>query len=147
LEALCDYHLWLWHASFGYAGSLNNLNIFNLSPFLNSLLDVSSSKMEKETIMVPFQIGDNSFNQLFVLGEGIYPKYSRFVKGCNSPITLQQKKLYSLAGKARKDIEQPYISLQSRFKVMDRPLLYHSLSKQDGCNRTMCSYHAQYGCL
>ena len=35
LEALVDYHLWFWHAPFGYAaGSLNDLNIFNLSPLL-----------------------------------------------------------------------------------------------------------------
>jgi hypothetical protein len=27
LEAMSDYHLWFWHASFGYAGSLNNLNV------------------------------------------------------------------------------------------------------------------------
>jgi Plant transposon protein len=39
LEAITDYHLWFWPASFGYAGALNDLNIHNLSPFLSSLLD------------------------------------------------------------------------------------------------------------
>ena len=39
LEALCDYNLWFWHASFGYVGSLNDLNILNLLPFLESLVD------------------------------------------------------------------------------------------------------------
>jgi hypothetical protein len=38
-EALSDYHLWFWYASFGYAGSLNYLNILNLSPLLESLVD------------------------------------------------------------------------------------------------------------
>jgi Plant transposon protein. len=32
LEAVADYNMWFWHASFGYAGSLNDLNILNLSP-------------------------------------------------------------------------------------------------------------------
>ncbi len=36
LEALSDYHLWFWYASFGYADSLSDLNILNLSPLLES---------------------------------------------------------------------------------------------------------------
>jgi hypothetical protein len=39
LEALSDYHLWFWQASLGYAGSLNVLNILNLSPLLELLVD------------------------------------------------------------------------------------------------------------
>jgi hypothetical protein len=46
---------------------LNDLNILNLSPFLGSLLDGSLAKTEEEANSVPFQIGDNSFNQFFVL--------------------------------------------------------------------------------
>jgi Plant transposon protein len=34
LEAICDYHLFFWHASYGYAGTLNDKNILYLSPFL-----------------------------------------------------------------------------------------------------------------
>jgi len=89
LEALCEYHLWFWHASFGYAGSLNDLNILNLTLFLDSLLDGSFEKMEEDANIVPFKIGDDVLNQLYVLVDGIYPRYSRFVKGLNSPITPQ----------------------------------------------------------
>jgi Plant transposon protein len=35
LEALCDYHMFFWYASYGYAGCLNDINILNLSPFLD----------------------------------------------------------------------------------------------------------------
>jgi hypothetical protein len=55
LEAIADYHLWFWHASFGYAGSLNDLNILNLSPFLDKLVDGSFQKDEQESGVVPFE--------------------------------------------------------------------------------------------
>jgi Plant transposon protein len=34
LEALCNQHMFFWHVSYGYAGCLNDINILNLSPFL-----------------------------------------------------------------------------------------------------------------
>ena len=34
LEAMFDCHLWFWHASFGYAGSLNDFNYFDIVAFL-----------------------------------------------------------------------------------------------------------------
>ena len=39
LEAICDYQLFFWHASYGYCGTLNDINILNLSPFLSQLVD------------------------------------------------------------------------------------------------------------
>jgi hypothetical protein len=47
LEGICDYHTWFWHASYGYAGTLNYLNILNLSPFLQSLTDGSFFRIGK----------------------------------------------------------------------------------------------------
>lgn len=37
LEAMCDYHLWFWHVSFGHPGSLNDLNILDVSPLFETL--------------------------------------------------------------------------------------------------------------
>jgi hypothetical protein len=73
LEALSDYHLWFWHASFGYAGSLNDLNILNLSPLLVTLLDGTFTELEQSSMLVPFEVAGNLFNCLFVLVDGIYP--------------------------------------------------------------------------
>jgi hypothetical protein len=38
-EAIANYHQWFWHASYGYAGTLNDINILSLSPFHESLMD------------------------------------------------------------------------------------------------------------
>jgi hypothetical protein len=78
LEALSDHHLWFWHASFGYAGSLNDLNILNLSPLLTSLCDGSFAELERG--LVPYNIAGEEFYWMIVLVDGIYPAYSRFVK-------------------------------------------------------------------
>jgi len=39
LEAVPDYHLWIWHAAFGFAGVLNDLNIWENSSLLQAMLD------------------------------------------------------------------------------------------------------------
>ena len=71
-----DYNMWFWHASFGYAGSLNDLNILNLSPFLESLVDGTFHQLEMQSHTVPFVISGEVFNYLCVMVDGIYPMYS-----------------------------------------------------------------------
>jgi hypothetical protein len=129
LEALCDYHLWFWHASFGYAGSLNDLNILNLSPFLNTLLDGSFSKLEEQSQVVPFTIADEEFSSMFVLVDGIYPTYSRFVQGLSQPHEPNQVNYTAWQEGARKDIERAFGVLQGRFQIMVRPFHAHCLKK------------------
>jgi Plant transposon protein len=73
LEALCDYHMFFWHASYSYAGCLNNINILNLSPFLEHLVDGLMDGAAHAAGAAPFVIGDEQFDLLFVLDDGIYP--------------------------------------------------------------------------
>ena len=129
LEALADYHLWFWHASFGYAGSLNDLNILNLSPLLESLVDGTFVEVERLANVVPFHVDGDSFQSLFVLVDGIYPQYSRFVKGLKIPVTESEKAFTAWQEAARKDIERAFGVLQAKFQVMARPFQGHSLNK------------------
>jgi Plant transposon protein len=126
LEAMCDYHLWFWHASFGYAGSLNDLNILNLSPFLECLVDGSFKALEEAAGIVPFDVGGENFNALFALVDGIYPRYSRFVKGIPMPVTAEEIAFSAWQESCRKDIERAFGVLQCRFQVMARP--FHAMS-------------------
>jgi hypothetical protein len=52
LEAISDYHLWFWHASYGYAGTLNDRTILNLSPLLQSLIDGTFKSLEEAAKVV-----------------------------------------------------------------------------------------------
>jgi hypothetical protein len=42
LEALVDYHMFFWHASYGYAGKIGDLNVLNMSPLLERMVDGTS---------------------------------------------------------------------------------------------------------
>jgi hypothetical protein len=57
------------------------------------MLDGSLHELEKEAGVVPYKIGDEEFDKLFFLVDGIYPRYVRFVKSYSRvPITAEQKR-------------------------------------------------------
>lgn len=128
LEAISDHHLWFWHASFGYCGTLNDINILDLSPFLESLLNGEFVKKEKESKVVPFTISNNEFDEMYVLVNGIYPEYSRFVHGIKEPCDKQEEKYTKWQEAARKDIERAFGVLQGKFQYMARPIEEHDLN-------------------
>jgi len=63
LEATSDYHLWIWHAAFGFAGALNDLNIWENSSLLQSMLDGTMA-----TLDFNFWIGSWLFKKMFFCG-------------------------------------------------------------------------------
>lgn len=122
LEAACDYHMWFWHSAFGYAGCLSDLNVLELSPLINSFLDDSFAAMEVASGVVPFEIAGQQFHQMYLLADGIYPQYTRFVKGMSEPVTPGEKRLAKWQAKARKDIERAFGVLQQCFKFIEKPI-------------------------
>lgn len=61
MEAISDYNLWFWQVSYGYCGSLNDLNIFNLSQFMQDVVTGSFATLEIEAGVVPFTIAGEQF--------------------------------------------------------------------------------------
>ena len=111
--------------SFDYAGSLNDPIILNLSsPLLESSADSSFLiKYEKSANIVPIQVVGESIQQLFALMTGIYPLYSRFVKGIQFlPVTDSKKSSTAWQeGGARKDIEFAFGEMQACLQAMSCP--------------------------
>ena len=120
LEAACDYHLWFWHAAYGYAGTLNDINILNMSPLMDRILDGTFQELEKD--LVPFKIGDEEFKRLYMLVDGIYPKWTRFVKAILQPVGSDETKFTSWQESARKDIDRAFGVLQCKFQCVARPI-------------------------
>jgi Plant transposon protein len=120
LEAISDYHMWFWHAAYGYAGTLNDLSILALSPFFASLLDGSFEIIEQS--VVPFRIGVQEFQKMYILVDGIYPKYSRFVHGIKEPVGAHQQRYTAWQEASRKDIERAFALLQGKWQCMARPM-------------------------
>lgn len=50
------------------------------------MIDGSYSKVEEEAGVVPFYIGGNTFHRTYMLVDGIYPQWSRFVRSLPEPI-------------------------------------------------------------
>jgi hypothetical protein len=76
-----------------------------------------------------------------VLVDGIYPEYSRFVKGLRQPTLPPEELFTSWQEKARKDIERAFGVLQSKFQVMERPFHGHSLQKIGKIVKTVLILH------
>jgi hypothetical protein len=130
LEACADYNLWFWHQSYGYAGALNDLNILNLSPLLARMTDGRFQAVERESKVVPFNIGQPStqsvpFDRVYLLVDGIYPKYSRFVRGFKAPTYDDEIRFTAWQEGARKDIERAFGVLQCKWKAIAFPI--HSM--------------------
>ena len=81
MEAVCDYNLWFWHISFSYAGSLNDINIWDQSPFLTKFLDGKYS----QNIDFLVEMWRQQFTQLCLAVDGIYPALACFVKTIQEP--------------------------------------------------------------
>jgi Plant transposon protein len=124
LEAVADHNLWFWHAAYGFAGALNDLNILCLSPLMRRITDGTFTKIEEASEVVPFLIDGTEveFDRCFFLCDGIYPKYSRFVKGMKQPIGEGERRFTAWQESARKDIERAFGVLQCKFKAISSPI-------------------------
>jgi hypothetical protein len=119
--------MFFWHASYGYAGCLNDINILNLSPFLEHLIDGRMDAEAHAAGVIPFEVAGEQFDLLFTLVDGIYPKYSRFVQGIKQPIGDVQKKFTGWQESTRKDIERGFGVLKGTFQFVERPIHLHKL--------------------
>ena len=129
LEAIVDHHTFFWHASYGYAGRMNDINIFNVSPFKDNLMNGVFDYREDLSGVVPYKICDEEFSKMFILVDGIYPSYSRFVKAIKQPITRQEVRFAAWQESARKDVERAFGILKSQWKFVEHRIYLLDLSK------------------
>jgi hypothetical protein len=53
LESVSDFHGYMWYLSYGHCGCLNDINVLNQLPLLESMLDGSLHELAKEAGVVP----------------------------------------------------------------------------------------------
>ena len=82
LEAVVDYNLWFWHASFAFPGTMNDINIWERSCLLESMLNGTHSEIYHN-----FTLGGEIFHQLYYLVDGIYPSLLQFLGSETDPTT------------------------------------------------------------
>jgi Plant transposon protein len=107
VEVFAEYQLWIWHAAFGFAGSVNGISIWDQSPLCSLFVDGSFS----ENVDFKFEINGKEFKKLWLLVDGIYPQCSRFVKTLEEAL-LSLMHYVQWQETARKDIEHAFRVLQ-----------------------------------
>ncbi|CAL2257226.1 unnamed protein product [Prunus armeniaca] len=91
LEAVASFDTWVWHASFGVAGSQNDLNMLGQSPVFNDVLRGHSPPQ------ITYRINNIVYLGAYYLADRIYPRWMTFMKNnFESPIQ-EGKKLCCLS--------------------------------------------------
>jgi len=117
LEAMADFNLWIWHAAFGFSGSLNDLNIWE-----NSLLPDDMVSGAFSMINFTFEVGGRIFDKLFFLVDGIYMEILHFARSISVPTGRDEKYYSSWQEAVRKDIEHAFGVLQCKFQIIAHPI-------------------------
>ncbi|KAF5472425.1 hypothetical protein F2P56_009145 [Juglans regia] len=114
LEAVVSYDLWIWHAFFCMPGSHNDINVLERSFIFTELAQGRAPP-------VNYTINSNDYTMGYYLADGIYPKWSTFVKTIPSPQGNKKKNFATAQEFARKDVERAFGVLQQRFAIVRGP--------------------------
>ncbi|KAJ0751828.1 putative harbinger transposase-derived protein [Helianthus annuus] len=114
LQAVASQDLWVWSAYFGVVGSCNDINVFEQSPLLEEWI---SGKAPKAS----FYANGNYYPHGYYLSDGIYPRYSIFVKTYSDPIDEKRAYFKKVQESSRKDIERCFGVLKQRWHYLRNP--------------------------
>ncbi|XP_073367922.1 uncharacterized protein [Aegilops tauschii subsp. strangulata] len=89
LEAVADQETWFWHSYFGMHGSCNDINVLDRSPLFAKLAN-------GEAPPVTFEANGCTYNYGYYLADGIYPRWSTFVKPIAKPQDSGIKKPFGI---------------------------------------------------
>ncbi|GAA0149055.1 hypothetical protein LIER_08325 [Lithospermum erythrorhizon] len=121
LESVASFDLWIWHAFFGFPGTLNDINVLDRSPVFD---DVEQGKTPK----VNFIVNRRHYDLTYYLADGIYPKWPIFIQSIRGPQGEREKLFVERQQAYRKDVEQTFGVLQSRFQIIRQPARLWDLS-------------------
>ena len=77
-EAVATHDLWIWH-SFGMPETHNDINVLQCS-------NVFAKLVEGHAPPVNFEVSGHHCNKGYHLADGIYPRWSTFVKTISNPV-------------------------------------------------------------
>lgn len=96
VEGMCDTDLCCWHIFCGRPGTNNDVTVSEYSPLLTAILKGDRRMQRPEGYKLAF-VRRNW--DLYSLTDGIYPRWSIFLKPNHAPVTEKQKKIHESAGR------------------------------------------------
>jgi len=121
---VCDEDTYVWHLNVGAAGSNNDLNVLKLSPLYHAIV---SGMWPPRTMS--FTVNERTRTMPYYLADGIYPAYPFFATPYPRPES-RKKRTYNRPQEAlRKEVEQLYAILTSRFNALMRPARITTVEK------------------
>ncbi|XP_048439003.1 protein ALP1-like, partial [Pyrus x bretschneideri] len=111
LEAVASFDTWIWHAFFGVPGAQNDINVLAQSPVFNDVLQGKAPK-------VTYEVNGRMYDGPYYLADGIYPRWSTFVKTVPRPRSAKEKHFASCQEGCRKDVERCFGILQARWAIV-----------------------------
>eukprot|EP00644_Phytophthora_capsici_P007896 jgi/Phyca11/126401/e_gw1.63.189.1 len=114
MEAVATKNLWIWHSYVGVAGSNNDINVIDRSPLIINWLSGVAPHCS-------YRINGREYNMCYLLGDGIYPSWSVFVKTISEPANQKESLFAKKQEAVRKDVERCFGVLQGRFAILTSP--------------------------
>jgi Plant transposon protein len=72
--------------------------------------------------LAPLRVANKTFQQLWVMVDGIYPELSRFVKTMSVPLTKAERMYSKWQESSRKSVERAFGILRRKFQFLARPV-------------------------
>ncbi|CAL2263442.1 unnamed protein product [Prunus armeniaca] len=120
LEAVVGFDTWVWHALFGVSGSQNDLNVLGQFPVFNDVLRGQGPN-------ITYQVNNTVYQTGYYLFDGIYPRWTTFVKSIPNPRSQKQKLFATYQEGYRKDVERCFGILQARWLIIRDEYDYDAL--------------------
>ncbi|CAL8097586.1 unnamed protein product [Prunus armeniaca] len=111
LEAVAGFDTWVWHAFFGVAGSQNDLNVLGQSLVFNDIL-------RGECPNITYQVNNTVYQNGYYLADGIYPRWTTFVKSIPHPRSQEEKIFAAYQEGYIKDVESCFGILQAWWVII-----------------------------
>ncbi|XP_050379941.1 uncharacterized protein LOC126797343 [Argentina anserina] len=111
LEAVASYDTHIWHAFFRTPGAQNDLNVLGASNVFERVIGGTAP-------MVQFEVNNKRYTNGYYLADGIYLRWSTFVKTISNPRTDEDKHFSKKQEAYRKDVERYFGILQSRWAML-----------------------------
>ncbi len=89
---------------------------------MDRMLDGSFHQLEEASGVVPFSISEEEFNKTWITVDGIYPQWTRFVKGIKQPVGRKEQRYTKWQEAVRKDIERAFGVLKGTWQFLERPI-------------------------